>query len=52
MANGNSRLLWFCSITLRDWFAKLALRIPSRPMKTKTNRASLARVFPRLAPIT
>ena len=45
-------LLWFCITTLCDWLIKLApLSQPIR-CKTKTNRASLARVFPRLAPVT
>ena len=47
-----SRLLWFCITTLCDWFVKLApLSQPTRS-KTKTNRKLLARVFPRLAPVT
>ena len=40
-------------ITLCEWLTKVAP--PSQPMrsmtKTKTNRVSLARVFPRLAPV-
>ena len=45
-------LLWFCITTLCDWLIKLApLSQPIR-CKTKTNRASLAHVFPRLAFVT
>ena len=49
----NSRLLWFCFITLSGWLAKLMELL--RPIRSKTqnsyNRDSLARVFPRLAPV-
>ena len=47
----DSCLPWFCSTTLCDWLPNF---VPvSQPMrsKTKTNRASLARVFARLAPV-
>ena len=44
-------LLWFCITRLSDWLKKLApLSQPIR-RKTKTNRDSLARVFPPLAPM-
>ena len=39
-------LLWFSITTLRDWLEKLALAIWC---ETKTNRDSLARVFPRFS---
>ena len=45
-------LLWFCLTTLCDWLIKLAPLSQPMRCKTKTNRASLARVFPRLAPVT
>ena len=47
-----SRLLWFCFPSLLDWQEKHAP--PSQPIrsKTKTNRALVARVFPRLASVT
>ena len=44
-----SRLLWFNFTTLRDWLTKFSPL--SQPMRSKTNRASLTRVFPRLAPV-
>ena len=45
-------LLWFCFTSLCDWLKNLAPL--SRPIrsKTQTNRDLLARVFPRLAPVT
>ena len=44
-------LFLFCITTLCDWLIKLApLSQPIR-CKTKTNRASLACFFPRLAPV-
>ena len=46
-----SRLLWFCFTVLCDWLTELAPL--SEPMRiTKTNRALLARFFPRLTPCT
>ena len=46
------QLLWFCIAALCDWLKNLApLPRPIRS-KTKTNRALLARVFPRLARAT
>ena len=46
----DSHLLWFCIITLSDWFKKLAPL--SRPIRSniKTNRDSLAHFFPRFVP--
>ena len=45
-------LPWFCFTTLYDWFKKLAP--PSQPIKfkNKTNRTLVARVFPRMAPVS
>ena len=45
-----SRLFCCCFTTLCDWFAKFAPL--SQPMRTKTTRALLERVFPRWAPVT
>ncbi len=46
------RLLCFCITTLSDWLKNLApLSQPIR-IKTKTNRDSLAHVFPRFVPAT
>ena len=47
-----ARLLWFCITKLCDWLTKLAPLFQPMRSKTKTNRASLARVFARLAPVT
>ena len=47
----NSRLLWFCFITLSGWLAKLMELLRPIRSKTQNNRDSLARVFPRLAPV-
>ena len=42
--------LWFYSTALSDWFRRC---VPfSQPMRVQTNRDLLARVFPRLAPVT
>ena len=47
-----ARWLWLCFTTLCDWLTKLATLSQPIKCKTKTNRASLSRVFPRLAPVT
>ena len=47
-----SRLLWFCFTTLCDWLPKFTPLPQPMRSKTKTNRAWLARVFPRLALVT
>ena len=45
-------LFWFCITTLCDWLIKLTLLSQAIRCKTKTNRALLGRIFPRLAPVT
>ena len=47
-----SRLLWFCFTALCDWLTKFPPLSQPMRSKTQTNRASLARFFPRLAPLT
>ena len=47
MSKVTSRLLWFCFTSFCDWPAKHAPRSQPINSKTKTNRAFLARVFPR-----
>ena len=47
---GNSRSLWFCFTSICDWLAKLAPHF--QPMRYKTNRVLLARVFARLMLVT
>ena len=48
----NLPLLWFCITMLSDWFKNLAPVSQLIRSKTKTNRDSLAHVFPRFAPAT
>ena len=48
----NFVFLWFSFAELYDWLAKLAPLFQPIRNETKINRASLARVFPRLAPVT
>ncbi len=48
----NSRMLWFYITMLSDWFKTLAPLFQPIKSKTKTNRDSLAHVFPRLVPAT
>ena len=48
----NFFLLWFYITMLCDWLIKLAPISQPIRCKTKTNCASLAHVFPRLAPVT
>ena len=45
-------LLWFCFTSLCDWLKNFAPLSPPIRSKTQTNRDLLARVFPRLAPVT
>ena len=52
VSKGISRLLWFCFTVLCDWLTKFAPLSQPMRSKTKTNRSSIARVFPRLAPVT
>ena len=44
-------LLWYSFTSVCDWLAKLAPFSQPMGSKTKTNRASLARDFPPLAPV-
>ena len=46
------KVIGFALSTLRDWLKKLAPIFYSIRSKTKTNRDSLARVFPRFASAT
>jgi len=46
------KVIGFAFITLRDWFKKLAPLFQPIRSKTKTNRDSLVRVFPRFASAT
>ena len=46
------KVIGFAFTTLRDWFKKLALLFHPIRSKTKTNRDSLARVFPHFASAT
>ena len=50
--NGFQSSVWFCLTTLCDWLIKLTPLSQPMRSKTKTSRDSLARVFPRLAPVT
>ena len=53
MLENNPGWPWFCFATFCDWFQKLSPP-GSQPIrcKTKTNRDLVARVFPRLVPVT
>jgi len=46
------KVIGFAFTTLRDWFKKLAPLFHPIRSKTKTNRDSLVRVFPRFASAT
>ena len=45
-------LAWVCFTSHSDWLAKLAPLFQQIRSETKNNRVLLARVFPRLAPVT